>query len=177
MRIGTIPEMRQPSPAGKPYRPPNSLLPQHGTVEAISKVLGVLCLDYARDFDNYTTAMTNQHWCFRRLALLCTVALHARYYSINQCCDVDAPHPFNLRFHKQKLKTRFHSFCRRHPSSPFKTNLTVSHRPYHKGPILPPLDISMRHVHEISCPQMPPVRADLKAAADLTPNSRNRRLA
>ena len=90
MRIGTIPEMRQPSPAGKPYRPPNSLLPQHGTVEAISKVLGVLCLDYARDFDNYTTAMTNQHWCFRRLALLWSVALHAQYYSINQSRDVAA---------------------------------------------------------------------------------------
>ena len=49
----------------------------------------------------------------------------------NDLCEVffaeSSPYlALHFRFHKQKLKIRLCSFCSRHPSSPFKTKLTVS---------------------------------------------------
>ena len=81
-RIGTISEMGEPSPACKPYRPPNSLLTQQGTVESIAKILGVFCPDYARGVDNHIAAMTDQLRSLQRLTLFCTFVLHASYYTI-----------------------------------------------------------------------------------------------
>ena len=40
----------------------------------------------------------------------------------------------HCRFHKPKFKIHLCSFCSLHHSFSLKINLTVSHRPYHKGP-------------------------------------------
>ena len=44
----------------------------------------------------------------------------------------------HCRFHKPKFKIHLCSFCSLHHSFSLKINLTVSHRPYHKGPTLAP---------------------------------------